>query len=112
KDASPLLTAAFTCGVCRFVGWACSSAGEHYVDIVGVTGSIPVTPTILQKYSKTCDLAGHVLGRAPDQDRSPLDKPSQCFIPARLCPTSFLLDGTLARPARSNHVFARFKERR
>ena len=25
---------------------ACSSAGEHYVDIVGVTGSIPVTPTI------------------------------------------------------------------
>lgn len=26
--------------------WACSSAGEHYVDIVGVTGSIPVTPTI------------------------------------------------------------------
>jgi hypothetical protein len=28
------------------VGWACSSAGEHYVDIVGVTGSIPVTPTI------------------------------------------------------------------
>jgi two-component system cell cycle response regulator CpdR len=25
---------------------ACSSAGEHYIDIVGVTGSIPVTPTI------------------------------------------------------------------
>src|SRR5207248_2392337 len=24
-----------------------SSAGEHYVDIVGVTGSIPVAPTIL-----------------------------------------------------------------
>jgi hypothetical protein len=23
-----------------------SSAGEHYVDIVGVTGSIPVAPTI------------------------------------------------------------------
>ena len=23
-----------------------SSAGEHYVDIVGVTGSIPVVPTI------------------------------------------------------------------
>jgi hypothetical protein len=30
----------------RGFGWACSSAGEHYVDIVGVTGSIPVTPTI------------------------------------------------------------------
>ena len=27
--------------------WAYSSAGEHYVDIVGVTGSIPVPPTIL-----------------------------------------------------------------
>jgi hypothetical protein len=25
--------------------WARSSAGEHYVDIVGVTGSIPVAPT-------------------------------------------------------------------
>ena len=24
-----------------------SSAGEHYVDIVGVTGSIPVAPTII-----------------------------------------------------------------
>ena len=26
---------------------ACSSAGEHFVDIEGVTGSIPVTPTIM-----------------------------------------------------------------
>lgn len=26
---------------------ACSSAGEHFVDIEGVTGSIPVTPTII-----------------------------------------------------------------
>ena len=26
-----------------------SSAGEHYVDIVGVTGSIPVAPTILYR---------------------------------------------------------------
>lgn len=24
-----------------------SSAGEHYLDMVGVTGSIPVAPTIL-----------------------------------------------------------------
>ncbi len=30
----------------RVIGWAYSSAGEHYIDIVGVTGSIPVTPTI------------------------------------------------------------------
>ncbi len=28
---------------------AVSSAGEHFVDIEGVTGSIPVPPTILQK---------------------------------------------------------------
>lgn len=33
--------------LCADIGWAYSSAGEHYVDIVGVTGSIPVTPTIL-----------------------------------------------------------------
>jgi hypothetical protein len=26
--------------------WVYSSAGEHYLDMVGVTGSIPVTPTI------------------------------------------------------------------
>ena len=26
-----------------------SSAGEHYLDMVGVTGSIPVTPTSLFK---------------------------------------------------------------
>src|SRR5690349_9208159 len=26
--------------------WARSSAGEHYLDMVGVTGSIPVAPTI------------------------------------------------------------------
>ena len=25
--------------------WARSSAGEHYLDMVGVTGSIPVAPT-------------------------------------------------------------------
>ena len=30
----------------RGFGRACSSAGEHYVDIVGVTGSIPVASTI------------------------------------------------------------------
>ena len=30
----------------RHIEWAYSSAGEHYIDIVGVTGSIPVTPTI------------------------------------------------------------------
>ena len=33
-------------------GRARSSAGEHYVDIVGVTGSIPVAPTILPSLSQ------------------------------------------------------------
>src|SRR5262249_33750472 len=36
-------------GRCRrphFWRWARSSAGEHYLDMVGVTGSIPVAPTI------------------------------------------------------------------
>ena len=32
---------------CIQMVWGCSSAGEHFVDIEGVTGSIPVTPTIL-----------------------------------------------------------------
>ena len=32
--------------------WAVSSAVEHYVDIVGVTGSIPVSPTIARKGTK------------------------------------------------------------
>ena len=38
-------TAVLNTGITHRNG-ACSSAGEHYVDIVGVTGSIPVTPTI------------------------------------------------------------------
>jgi hypothetical protein len=29
--------------------WSHSSAGEHYVDIVGVTGSIPVATTIIYR---------------------------------------------------------------
>ena len=42
----------------RVIGWAYSSAGEHYIDIVGVTGSIPVTPTIRasQNQSLSCNL--------------------------------------------------------
>jgi hypothetical protein len=34
----------------RRVGWAYSSAGEHCIDIAGVTSSILVTPTILRKF--------------------------------------------------------------
>lgn len=40
----------------RGFGWACSSAGEHCIDIAGVTGSIPVTPTI---QSRQLDLDRH-----------------------------------------------------
>ena len=39
-------------GLVDLTSRACSSAGEHYVDIVGVTGSIPVTPTIFRPLSK------------------------------------------------------------
>ena len=46
RPAEPAIDAPEQMWCMRGVGWACSSAGEHYVDIVGVTGSIPVTPTI------------------------------------------------------------------
>jgi hypothetical protein len=45
--------------------WALSSAVEHYLDMVGVTGSIPVAPTI-SKNSQTAGNAG-VLGRLKTQ---------------------------------------------
>ena len=35
-----------------------SSAGEHYVDIVGVTGSIPVAPTIPVPKRRLCRVRG------------------------------------------------------
>ena len=42
--------------------WGCSSAGEHFVDIEGVTGSIPVTPTISSKiFLKQCVIFGAFL---------------------------------------------------
>lgn len=40
------ITASIPAGFALSDGWAYSSAGEHFVDIEGVTGSIPVTPTI------------------------------------------------------------------
>ena len=46
KPSFPLLTGPAIMWCIRRHGRVCSSAGEHYVDIVGVTGSIPVTPTI------------------------------------------------------------------
>ena len=39
-------------GVLSSSVWAVSSAVEHYVDIVGVTGSIPVPPTSWARLSK------------------------------------------------------------
>ena len=38
-----------------------SSAGEHYVDIVGVTGSIPVAPTILIRLNQRLFFSGSVV---------------------------------------------------
>src|ERR1700720_2440435 len=49
-------TGAEACGFCALSAgtgsaqWARSSAEEHYVDIVGVTGSIPVAPTIISNW--------------------------------------------------------------
>ena len=43
------------------VSGAISSAGEHYIDIVGVTGSIPVSPTTRKK--------GNVLSNHSNHDR-------------------------------------------
>src|SRR5262249_8949805 len=34
--------------------WARSSAEEHYLDMVGVTGSIPVAPTTHSRFLPTC----------------------------------------------------------
>ncbi len=42
---------------------AISSAGEHYIDIVGVTGSIPVSRTILRPNGLR--MAGHPETREP-----------------------------------------------
>ncbi len=36
-----------------------SSAGEHYVDIVGVTGSIPVAPTTF-RMTQAIEIAGEI----------------------------------------------------
>ena len=41
------------------VNGAISSAGEHYIDIVGVTGSIPVSPTTRQKDNSLLNHSNH-----------------------------------------------------
>jgi hypothetical protein len=58
-----------------------SSAGEHYVDIVGVAGSIPAAPTIgtcefamenmqLETFGYVCARVGRVSGIASQTSRS------------------------------------------
>ena len=46
--------------------WGCSSAGEHFVDIEGVTGSIPVTPTISSKRFLRQHLSFDAEGAGPE----------------------------------------------
>src|SRR5215471_13109245 len=64
-----------------------SSAGEHYVDIVGVTGSIPVAPTIvfeaLKKSARrrpvvtgSSSEAGHTISSAPFRPPPPPPPPT------------------------------------
>ena len=43
------------------VNGAISSAGEHYIDIVGVTGSIPVSPTTRQKGDVLLNHSNHYI---------------------------------------------------
>ena len=45
---------------------ACSSVGEHYLDTVGVGGSIPPMPTN-RVGSRPASLAAHLRGRGPSQ---------------------------------------------
>ncbi len=51
----------------RQISWAISSAGEHYIDIVGVTGSIPVSPTIFQPL---ISITYWVISEKPRTDKS------------------------------------------
>jgi hypothetical protein len=61
--------------------WARSSAGEHYVDIVGVTGSIPVAPTIKIKE----------LGENNPAREKPRDTPGTQQWPLPRSPTALLV---------------------
>jgi hypothetical protein len=50
-------------------GWARSSAGEHYVDIVGVGGSIPPAPTI---FPGNCSMPGKARVHGSDAGLGPI----------------------------------------
>ncbi|CAK0739572.1 hypothetical protein WCLP8_1070014 [uncultured Gammaproteobacteria bacterium] len=89
--------------------WARSSAVEHYVDIVGVTGSIPVAPTIVKAsnlkglaglrhlwvraHKIFGDARGTLAGRTGVEDIHPAPVPaplpySHSPIPIRSCPAA------------------------
>ena len=70
------------------LGWAVSSAGEHYVDIVGVTGSIPVPPTI------------STIGKVHWRMR-PVS-PARCYETARMPGAGAARDGRSWQAARSD----------
>src|SRR6185503_3481492 len=52
--------------------WTCSSAGEHLVDIEGVTGSIPVTSTISPNPRRPASLGPRPLRQGGDLGRGQL----------------------------------------
>src|SRR5215472_11300712 len=110
------LALVFSLHPCAARPWprARSSAGEHYVDIVGVTGSIPVAPTIvfeaLKKSARrrpvvtgSSSEAGHTISSAPFRPALPTShnlararEPGQ--PPARIAsPSDF--SGSLHAPA-------------
>ncbi len=77
-----------------------SSAGEHYVDIVGVTGSIPVAPTIL--IYPTHDLFRRPMTKAHRAIfLSVAWRPLQCVAAPRRYSAEFLFQFDVPRPISS-----------
>ena len=92
--------------------WAVSSAGEHYVDIVGVTSSILVPPTIFPTFSakmkidpvdrfkgKLCLI--HLTPRI-----GPFPKPKQAYPSASLAASIYrIISGAIHAPtSREEHL--------
>lgn len=75
-----------------------SSAGEHYLDMVGVTGSIPVVPTIFFKGLAALRLAGEkmISTRFPRRRSVALETSPQTLMPSGPMPDAPLLSTRLA----------------
>ncbi len=72
------IRAPFDLGPRVWYSWAVSSAVEHYVDIVGVTGSIPVPPT-MNSPSRRLLRGTRNLGAGPRRERVETQDEGQKF---------------------------------